>query len=157
VRGLRAWCGGRQIGIPYDRPPRVAGTSGYPFLKLLNLAFDGMVSFSLVPLRFIFWLGLSSFLLAIFGLLFFLAHRIFAFQIFGHSPADVPGFTSLILAVLLMGGVQLLSLGVLGEYLGRIYLEVKNRPEYLVADLRPSLYSQPVAGQTVRAWAAVRS
>jgi dolichol-phosphate mannosyltransferase len=142
VRGLRAWCGGRQIGIPYDRRPRAAGTSGYPFRKLLNLAFDGIVSFSLLPLRFIFWLGLGSFLLAMLGLLFFLAHRVFAFQIFGHSPADVPGFTSLILSVLLMGGVQLLAVGVLGEYLGRIYLEVKNRPEYLVAELRPSVYAQ---------------
>jgi dolichol-phosphate mannosyltransferase len=147
VRGLRAWCGGRQIGIPYDRPPRAAGTPSYSFFKLLNLAFDGIVSFSLLPLRFIFWLGFGSFLMAMLGLAFFLAHRLFAFEIFGHSPADVPGFTSLILAILLMGGVQLLSIGVLGEYLGRIYLEVKNRPEYLVAELRPSRYAQPVTSK----------
>jgi dolichol-phosphate mannosyltransferase len=124
---------------------------------LLNLAFDGIVSFSLLPLRFIFWLGLGSFLVAMFGLLLFLAHRIFAFEIFGHTPADVPGFTSLILAILLMGGVQLLSIGVLGEYLGRIYLEVKNRPEYLVAELRPSLYARPVADQTTRPLARIGS
>jgi dolichol-phosphate mannosyltransferase len=157
VRGLRAWCGGRQIGIPYDRPPRAAGAPSYSFLKLLNLAFDGIVSFSLLPLRFIFWLGLGSFILAMFGLLFFLAHRIFAFEIFGHTPADVPGFTSLILAILLMGGVQLLSIGVLGEYLGRIYLEVKNRPEYLVAELRPSLYAQSGTDKVVRPLARARS
>jgi glycosyltransferase involved in cell wall biosynthesis len=142
VRGLRAWYGGRQIGIPYDRPRRAAGRSRYPFAKLLNLAFDGMVSFSVLPLRFIFWLGLSSSISAILGLLFFLAHRIFAFRLFGHTPADVPGFTSLILSVLLVGGVQLLSIGILGEYLGRIYLEVKNRPEYIVSQVRPSLYDQ---------------
>ena len=117
VRGLRAWYGGRQIGLPYDRPPRAAGASAYPLGKLLNLAFDGIVSFSLLPLRLIFWLGLGSFIFAMLALLFFLAHRIFAFEIFGHTPADVPGFTSLILFVLLLGGVQLLSIGVLGEYL----------------------------------------
>ena len=157
VRGLRAWCGGRQIGIPYDRPPRAAGAPSYSFLKLLNLAFDGIVSFSLLPLRFIFWLGLGSFLLAMLGLLFVLVHRIFAFEIFGHSPADVPGLTSLMLAILLMGGVQLLSIGVLGEYLGRIYLEVKNRPEYLVAELRPSLYAQSDTGKPMRPFARVGS
>jgi glycosyltransferase involved in cell wall biosynthesis len=157
VRGLRAWCGGRQIGIPYDRPPRAAGAPSYSFRKLLNLAFDGIVSFSLLPLRFIFWLGLGSFIMAMLGLMFFLAHRFFAFEIFGHSPADVPGFTSLILAILIMGGVQLLSIGVLGEYLGRIYLEVKNRPEYLVATLRPSLYAQADAGKSVRPLARVGS
>jgi glycosyltransferase involved in cell wall biosynthesis len=142
VRGLRAWIGGRQIGIPYDRPPRAAGRSQYPFAKLMKLAFDGIVSFSLLPLRFIFWLGFGSSILAMLGLLFFLAHRIFGFRIFGHTPSEVPGFTSLILSLLLISGIQLLSIGVLGEYLGRIYLEVKNRPEYVVSQVRPSLYGQ---------------
>jgi dolichol-phosphate mannosyltransferase len=145
VRGLRAWYGGRQIGLPYDRPPRAAGKSGYSIGKLMNLAFDGIVSFSLFPLRLIFWLGLGSFIFAMLALLFFLAHRIFAFKIFGHTPGDVPGFTSLILMVLLLGGVQLLSLGVVGEYLGRIYLEVKRRPEYVLSQLHPSLYARRAA------------
>ena len=72
--------------------------------------------------------------------MFFLLHRLIGFRIFGHTPAEVPGFTSLILTMLLVAGVQLLSIGILGEYLGRIYLEVKNRPEYVIARIRPSGY-----------------
>jgi glycosyltransferase involved in cell wall biosynthesis len=142
VRGLRAWYGGRQIGIPYDRPLRAAGAPSYSFKKLMNLAFDGIFNFSVMPLRLVFWLGLGSSILAICGLLFFLAHRIFAFQLFGYSPADVPGFTSIILSIFLISGVQLLSIGVLGEYLGRIYLEVKNRPAYVAREVHPSRYAQ---------------
>jgi dolichol-phosphate mannosyltransferase len=157
VRGLRAWWGGRQIGVPYDRPARAAGQSGYSIAKMLNLAFDGIVSFSLLPLRLIFYLGLGSFIFAMLSLLFFLAHRIFAFEIFGSTPADVPGFTSLILVGLLLGGVQLLSIGVLGEYLGRIYLEVKDRPEYVLSHLHPSLYAQPTTEETWQSSARLRS
>ena len=108
----------------------------------MNLAFDGIFNFSVMPLRLVFWLGLGSSILAICGLLFFLAHRIFAFQLFGYSPADVPGFTSIILSIFLISGVQLLSIGVLGEYLGRIYLEVKNRPAYVAREVHPSRYAQ---------------
>jgi dolichol-phosphate mannosyltransferase len=108
----------------------------------MNLAFDGIFNFSMLPLRFVFWLGLGSSILAACGLLFFLAHRIFAFEIFGHSPADVPGFTSVILSIFFVSGVQLLSIGVLGEYLGRIYLEVKNRPAYVVWQVCPSQYAE---------------
>ena len=107
---------------------RAAGRPRYSFAKLLNLAFDGIFSFSVLPLRFIFWLGLGSSILAMLGLVFFLLHRIFGFKVFGHTPADVPGFTSLILSTLFVSGVQLLSIGVLGEYLGRIYLEVEESP-----------------------------
>jgi polyisoprenyl-phosphate glycosyltransferase len=141
VRGLRAWYGGRQIGIPYDRPLRAAGMPSYSLKKLMNLAFDGIFNFSVMPLRFVFWLGLGSSILAMCGLLFFLAHRIFAFKLFGYSPADVPGFTSVILSIFLIAGVQLLSIGVLGEYLGRIYLEVKNRPAYVARQVHPSRYA----------------
>ena len=129
---------------------RAAGSSRYSFGKLLNLAFDGILSFSVLPLRFIFWLGLSSSVLALLGLLFFLLHRIIGFRIFGHTPADVPGFTSLILSSLLVSGVQLLSIGILGEYLGRIYLEVKNRPEYVISRLRPSFYGYSATDQQPR-------
>ena len=141
VRGLRAWYGGKQVGIPYDRPARAAGITRYSFGKLLNLAVDGILSFSVLPLRFIFWLGLGSSMVALLGLVFFLLHRIIGFRIFGHTPAEVPGFTSLILSSLLASGVQLLSIGILGEYLGRIYLEVKNRPEYVISRLRLSDYA----------------
>ena len=97
VRGLRAWYGGKQIGIPYDRPARAKGSTRYSVGKLLNLAFDGILSFSVVPLRLIFWVGLGSSLFALLGLAFFLLHRIIGFRLFGHTPAEVPGFTSLIL------------------------------------------------------------
>jgi dolichol-phosphate mannosyltransferase len=140
VRGLRAWYGGRQYGMPYDRPARDSGTPGYSYRKLLNLAFDGIFNFSVVPLRMIFWLGLIISTLSLLALLFFLAHRIFQFEVFGRSPAEVPGFTSIILAVLFLSGVQILSLGVVGEYLARVYLEVKNRPAYVVSHLRPSRF-----------------
>ncbi len=148
VRGLRAWYGGRQYGIPYDRPERGAGKPGYSFRKLVNLAFDGIFNFSTVPLRMIFWMGLAISILSALGLLFFLALRIFKFEIFGHSSADVPGFTSIILAVLFLSGVQMLSLGVVGEYLGRVYLEVKNRPSYVVSQLRPSRYRDEKRSET---------
>ena len=118
--------------------------------KLLNLAVDGILSFSVLPLRFIFWLGLGSSLFALLGLVFFLLHRIIGFRMFGHTPAEVPGFTSLILSMLLVSGVQLLSIGIVGEYLGRIYLEVKKRPEYVIARLRPSGYGQAARRQTTR-------
>ena len=147
VRGLRAWYGGKQIGIPYDRPARAKGSTRYSLRKLLNLAVDGLLSFSVLPLRFIFWLGLGSSLIALLGLAFFLLHRIIGFRLFGHTPAEVPGFTSLILSVLLLSGVQLLSIGIVGEYLGRIYLEVKQRPEYVISRLRPSDYGQAPAGR----------
>ena len=147
VRGLRAWYGGSQIGIPYDRPLRAAGSSGYSFKKLINLAFDGIFNFSVLPLRFVFWLGLGSSIFAMCGLLFFLLHRMFGFEIFGHSPADVPGFTSVILSIFLVSGVQLLSIGVLGEYLGRIYLEVKNRPAYVVRQVCPSQYAEGASSE----------
>jgi glycosyltransferase involved in cell wall biosynthesis len=142
VRGLRAWCGGQQIGIPYDRPLRAAGGSSYSLRRLVNLAFDGIFNFSVAPLRFVFWLGLVSSILAMFGLIFFLLHRLLDFEVLGHSPRDVPGFTSVILSVFLMSGVQLLCIGVLGEYLGRIYLEVKQRPEYIAWHVHPSLYAE---------------
>ena len=145
VRGLRAWYGGNQVGIPYDRPARAAGSTHYSLKKLFNLAVDGILSFSVLPLRFIFWLGLGSSVVALLGLVFFLLHRIIGFRIFGHTPAEVPGFTSLILSMLFVSGVQLLSIGVVGEYLGRIYLEVKNRPEYVITRLLPSRYGQKPA------------
>ena len=117
VRGLRAWYGGRQVGLPYDRQQRAAGSTSYSFAKLMNLAFDGIFNFSVLPLRFIFWLGLGSSLAAMLGFVFFLLHRIFGFKVFGHTPAEVPGFTSLILATLFVSGIQLLSIGVLGDIL----------------------------------------
>jgi polyisoprenyl-phosphate glycosyltransferase len=134
VRGLRSWVGYRQIGIPYERHMRLAGEVKYTFQKLLRLAFDGIINFSYRPLQISGTFGLLVCLLSFIGIIFVVLHRILDFKIFGYSPQDVPGFTSLVLAVLFIGGVQLLTMGLFGEYLGRIFDEVKQRPLYIVKE-----------------------
>jgi dolichol-phosphate mannosyltransferase len=126
LRGLRSWVGLRQTPVDYERPARASGDSKYTLPKLLKLAFDGIFSFSAAPLRLALLLGalvsLAGFVLI--GVLFYLrlAHAF-----------DLPGWTSLMVVVLFLGGIQLLSVGIVGEYIARIYEEVKNRPVYLVA------------------------
>jgi dolichol-phosphate mannosyltransferase len=134
VRGLRSWIGYRQIGIPYERHMRLAGEVKYTFQKLLRLAFDGIINFSYRPLQISGTFGLLVCFLSFIGIIFVVVHRILGFKIFGYSPQDVPGFTSLVLAVLFIGGVQLLTMGLFGEYLGRIFDEVKQRPLYIVKE-----------------------
>jgi len=134
VRGLRSWIGYRQIGIPYERHSRFAGEVKYTLHKLIRLALDGIINFSYRPLQVV---GAFGFLVAIFSFLsivFFLLHRVLDFKIFGYSPQDVPGFTSMILAVLFIGGVQLFTLGIMGEYIGRIFDEIKQRPHYIIQE-----------------------
>jgi polyisoprenyl-phosphate glycosyltransferase len=130
-RGLRAWAGSRQIGVPYERDPRAAGESKYPFLKLVKLASDGIFNFSTAPLTMVFYLGITMASFAFLSLIFVLLTRIFDISVFGMRAGAVRGFASTILTILLIGGVQLVSLGILGEYIGRIYLEVKARPPYV--------------------------
>lgn len=134
VRGLRSWIGYRQIGIPYERDKRLAGDVKYTFRKLLRLALDGIINFSYRPLQLTGAFGLFVCLLSFSGIVFYLIHRMLNRKIFGLAPQDVPGFTTLILAILFIGGVQLFTLGVFGEYLGRIFDEVKQRPLYIVKD-----------------------
>ena len=134
VRGLRSWIGYRQIGIPYERHRRLAGEVKYTFRKLLRLTFDGVINFSYRPLQISGAFGLLVCLVSFAGIVFFLLHRILDFKIFGYSPQDVPGFTSLVLAILFIGGVQLLTMGLFGEYLGRVFDEVKQRPLYIVKE-----------------------
>ena len=135
VRGLRAYAGFKQIGVEYDRAERAAGQVKYTFKKLLQLALNGLFDFSAFPLRLATYLGLIVSFFSFFSGIFFLIHRIFDFKIFGHSPADVPGIASLALGVFFLGGVTLLVLGIIGEYLGRIYFEVKKRPFYIIEDI----------------------
>jgi dolichol-phosphate mannosyltransferase len=136
VRGLRAWAGFRQTGFEYERAARAAGRTKYPFRKLLRLAFDGIFNFTTAPLSLIFLLGLCTAIVSMLaGLVYFSAH-VFGFTLFGHRPGDVPGFTTLILTLLFFSGVQLISIGILGEYLGRIYQEAKMRPIYVVRSVR---------------------
>jgi dolichol-phosphate mannosyltransferase len=132
LRGLRAWVGYTQVPVVYERGKRIIGAPRYSIGKLVRLGFDGLFDFSTKPLTAIFVLGLMSSLLSLAGFVFFLLHRIIGFKVFGHSPADVPGMASIVLAVFFIGGVQLLATGVLGEYLGRIYSEVKHRPGFIV-------------------------
>jgi glycosyltransferase involved in cell wall biosynthesis len=125
MKGLFAWVGFRSVGVPYERAPRAAGTTKWNYWRLWNFAIDGLVSFSTVPLRVWTYVGalvaLCSFLYAL-----IIVARVILFGI------DVPGYASLMTVVLFIGGVQLLSLGVIGEYLGRLFVEVKGRPVYVV-------------------------
>jgi dolichol-phosphate mannosyltransferase len=127
LRAMVAWTGFRQEPIRYRREARTAGETKYPLRRMLRFAMDGLLSFSLVPLRLAVYLGLLASALAVLGILYALALRLF-------TDIWVPGWTLLFIAVLFLGGVQLLSLGVIGEYLGRVYWEVKRRPLYLVKE-----------------------
>jgi polyisoprenyl-phosphate glycosyltransferase len=135
VRGLRAWVGYEQTPLAYDRPARQFGESKYSLARMLHLALDGIFDFSTKPLSLIFFLGVVSSLLSFTAFIFYVIYRLVGFTIFGRSPADVPGFSTLILAIFFLGGVQLLAIGVLGEYVGRIYREVKRRPSFIVKDV----------------------
>jgi glycosyltransferase involved in cell wall biosynthesis len=143
MRGLRAWVGYAQAPLACDRPARQFGASKYSFTRLLHLALDGIFDFSTKPLSLVFYLGVASSLLSFAGFIFYLAYRLAGFTIFGRSPADVPGFTSLVLAIFFLGGVQLLAIGILGEYVGRIYKEVKRRPNFIIKSVRASEKASP--------------
>jgi dolichol-phosphate mannosyltransferase len=132
VRGLRAWAGFRQRALPYDRPARAAGETKYRFRKLFALAFDGLFSFTLIPLRLATWLGLLLTVLSCAWGVFVLLWRLVGFRVMGNSAHDLPGWTGFVLLLILFGSVQLLLLGVLGEYVGRIYEETKDRPRWIV-------------------------
>ena len=125
MKGLFAWVGFNSIGVPYERPERAAGTTKFNYWRLWNFALDGVVSFSTAPLRAWFYVGLVLAAIAVFYAIFIIT-RVLILGI------DTPGYASLLIAVLLMGAIQLLSLGIIGEYLGRLFLEVKGRPIYIV-------------------------
>jgi polyisoprenyl-phosphate glycosyltransferase len=125
MKGLFAWVGFNAIGVPYERPQRAAGSSKFNFWHLWNFALDGVVSFSTVPLRASFYGGIAIAAVAILYALFIIT-RVLLFGI------DTPGYASLLIAVLFLGAIQLLSIGIIGEYLGRLFLEVKGRPIYVV-------------------------
>jgi len=135
LRGLRAWSGFRQTGLEFARHARAAGTPQYTFRKSFRLAMDGVFSFSTVPLRLATYLGLIVSLAAFLGALFTLCEKIFAEQFakFGFTPGP-HGIPTLVISILFLGGVQLICLGILGEYLGRIYDEVKGRPHWIIQD-----------------------
>ena len=125
LRGLRAWVGFRQTGIEVERASRHSGESKYSFRKLFRLAFDGIISFSLAPLRAATLVGICTTIIAVLIAVYALVSHLFLER----SPA---GYTTLISAITFFAGVQLLFLGVIGEYIGRIYEEVKRRPHFVV-------------------------
>lgn len=128
LRGMRAWVGYKQIGYEYDRDERQEGDSKYSWKKLFELAFNGLFNFSDFPVRVIAKLGLVTVLLAVGYLLYILFRKVFL----GNVPE---GFTTTIAAIILFSGVQLVSLGLIGEYVLRIYNQVRNRPLYVVDKL----------------------
>lgn len=127
MKGLFSWVGFRQATIPFKRAPRAAGDSKFSGWRLWNFALEGLTSFSTAPLRIWTYLGLIVALLA-FCLGLVIVGKVLLLG------RDLPGYASLITVVLFLGGVQLIGLGVLGEYLGRVYMEAKGRPIYIVRD-----------------------
>lgn len=127
LRGMVSWIGFEQVAVPYQRGRRQAGESKYPLLKMIRFATDGIVSFSIMPLKIAIWTGFVAIWLAIGGIIVAVAVRLL------DKNLD-RGWASLFVAVLFMGGIQLVSLGIIGEYLGRIYTEVKRRPLYIVQE-----------------------
>lgn len=127
IRGMVAWVGFRQVPFPYDRAERFAGETNYPLSKMLRLAFDAMTGFSTKPLTFASHVGLALVAASVLLLIYIAIGFI--------SGSAVPGWTSLAFIVVLLGAVQMFVLGMIGEYLGRLYIEAKRRPLYLVADV----------------------
>jgi dolichol-phosphate mannosyltransferase len=127
LRGMVSWIGFRQVAVMYRRAERHAGKSKYPLFKMLQFAADGVISFSLTPLRLALWVGFLSIGLAFAGILYALIIRLY-------TNDWVRGWTSIFTAVLFIGGAQLVTLGIIGEYIGRIYAEVKRRPLYVVQE-----------------------
>jgi glycosyltransferase involved in cell wall biosynthesis len=127
VRGMVAWVGFKQTIIEYDRNPRFAGQTHYPLRKMIRFALDGITSFSIVPLRMATWLGLASGAVGIAVAVWAAYERFFNSRV-------VQGWTTIVLAVALAASAQLVMIGVLGEYVGRIYEEIKRRPLYIVSE-----------------------
>lgn len=125
VRGIRSWVGLNQTGLPCERQARYGGKPKYTFGHLTLLALDGLISFSYVPLRVISVLGFSVSLLSIILAVFYTVKKL----LYGLSP---PGFATLVVSIFFLAGIQLITVGVMGEYIGRIFDEVKQRPLYVV-------------------------
>jgi len=129
LRGMFSFVGFKQIAVPFDRHARHAGVTNYPLKKMLRLAKDGILGFSDIPLRLIARLGFLVSLLSLIGIIYAVLLKVF------FASITVPGWTMIVVAIFFMGGVQLLMLGVIGEYIGRIYNEVRGRPKYIIAEV----------------------
>ncbi len=129
LRGMVSFLGFNQTAVLFDRDERHAGETNYPLKKMLKLASDGIVGFSSVPLKFISKIGYGFSILSFVGILYAIGMKIF------NPEVTVPGWTLMTIAILFIGGVQMIMLGVLGSYIGRIYTEVQNRPLYLISQI----------------------
>lgn len=125
IRGMVSWVGFKQFSLPYERVQRYAGESKYPLAKMISFALNGVLSFSIKPLKLASLMGIFSSLLALAGLLYALYSKLVL-------NSAISGWTSLMIAILFIGGVQLFCIGVLGEYVGRIYKHAQDRPMYIV-------------------------
>ncbi|MFM5887787.1 MAG: glycosyltransferase family 2 protein [Dolichospermum sp.] len=128
IRGLRAWVGFSQTSVLFERNPRFAGTVKYTFAKSFSLAIDGIISFSTVPLRLATYIGILSAFIALFMILLVLYWRL------SQPFSPIIGYTLITIAMFFLGSVQLICIGILGEYIGRIYEEVKGRPLYTLKE-----------------------
>jgi dolichol-phosphate mannosyltransferase len=135
VRGLVSWVGFKQTGVSYHRDPRYAGETKYPFRRMIKFAFDGITSFSTLPLKFATWTGYVTAVLAVLYLFYVLVAKLLG--------QTVQGWTTIMVAMLFIGSVQLICLGILGEYLGRVFNEVKPRPMYVVEEIVPGDSPKP--------------
>ena len=133
MKGLFAWVGFKQKEIEYEREARYKGKKKYNIFGLFSLAFDGLTSFSILPLRLASIIGFFS---AFFGFIYGVI--VITKKVFFHEP--VVGFTSLVVLITFFGGIQLLSIGIIGEYVGRIFNETKNRPLYIVRNIKKSVF-----------------
>jgi glycosyltransferase involved in cell wall biosynthesis len=127
VRGMVSWVGFKQTAVLYDRPARFAGETKYPLRKMVRFAIDGITSFSVLPLRLSTWLGVTVAVLSV-------LYAIWAVIVHYILKHTVPGWTATVVLIALLASVQLLMIGILGEYVGRIYEEVKRRPLYIVKE-----------------------
>ncbi len=150
MKGLFTWVGFRQTAIPYVREARAAGTTHWSYWKLWNLSIEGITSFTIAPLRIWTYLGLVL-ALGAFVYASILITRVFIYGI------DVPGYASLMVVTLFLGGIQMITLGVFGEYVGRIFEEVKGRPLYVISELEGDLQAvQPTTAGEARLAAPAR-
>ncbi|MDI3337226.1 glycosyltransferase family 2 protein [Defluviimonas aestuarii] len=128
IRAMTSWVGFNQTALPYEREKRFAGVSKYPLRKMILLALDGVVSFSVVPLRMVTMVGMTLFFFSLIGIVYAFVSRLM-------TDIWVPGWTLLFISSLMLGGLQLVFLGIIGEYVGRIYGEAKQRPLFLVMEV----------------------
>jgi dolichol-phosphate mannosyltransferase len=129
LRGMSVWVGFRQTGVPYRRAARFRGETKYPFRKMLRLAVNAITSFSYFPLQLATYMGFFSAGMSILSI-----PVVIALRLWGGNQAPLLGQATTLIAVLFLGGVQLISLGILGEYIGRLYDEAKGRPLYIVRE-----------------------